>query len=69
MERRVTEELNIRSHSVTAAAKLLKVAPKTVLAHIRRGLPLVDPALPCGRSWAANFLVLRRWKNAQTVRF
>jgi len=38
----VSEELDIRSLSVTAAAKLLKVAPKTVREHIRRGLPLVD---------------------------
>ena len=34
--------------TVTAAAKLLKVAPKTVRAHIRRGLPLVAPASPDG---------------------
>ena len=38
----MSEELDIRSLSLTAAAKLLKVAPKTVRAHIRRGLPLVD---------------------------
>ena len=38
----MSEELDIRSLSVTAAAKLLKVAPKTVREHIRRGLPLVD---------------------------
>lgn len=36
------EELNIRSLSVEDAAKLLKVQPTTVRAHIRRGLPLVD---------------------------
>ena len=39
-------ELDIRSLSVTHAARLLKVSPKTVRAHIRRGLPLVDLASP-----------------------
>lgn len=39
----MSEELDIRSLSVTAAAKLLKVSPKTIREHIRRGLPLVDP--------------------------
>jgi hypothetical protein len=38
----MTHELDIRSLSVTAAAKLLKVRPTTIRAHIRRGLPLVD---------------------------
>jgi hypothetical protein len=38
----MSEELDIRALSVTAAAKLLKVSPKTIREHIRRGLPLVD---------------------------
>lgn len=38
----MSDELDIRSLAVAAAAKLLKVAPKTIRAHIRRGLPLVD---------------------------
>jgi hypothetical protein len=36
----MSEELDIRSLTVAAAAKLLKVQPKVVRAHIRRGLPL-----------------------------
>jgi len=35
-------EMDIRSLSVTAAAKLLKVQAKTIRAQIRRGLPMVD---------------------------
>ena len=42
----MSEELDIRSLSVTDAAKLLKVQPKTIRAQIRRGLPLADPAWP-----------------------
>ena len=38
----MSEELDIRSLSVTDAAKVLKVQPKTIRAHIRRGLPLAD---------------------------
>lgn len=34
------EEPDISSLPVTATAKLLKVSPKTVREHIRRGLPL-----------------------------
>ena len=37
----MSKELDIRSLSVTAAAKLLKVTPATIRGHIRRGLPLV----------------------------
>jgi hypothetical protein len=37
----MSEELDIRSLSVTATAKLLKVTPATIRGHIRRGLPLV----------------------------
>jgi hypothetical protein len=42
----MSEELDIRSLSVTPAAKLLKVQAKTVREHIRRGLPLVYLASP-----------------------
>ncbi len=42
----MSEELNIRSLSVAAAAKLLKVHPKVVRLHIRRGLPRVKEVLP-----------------------
>ena len=35
-------ELDIRSLAVADAANLLNVQPKTIRAHIRRGLPLVD---------------------------
>ena len=38
----MSAELDIRSLSVTDAAKVLKVQPKTIRAQIRRGLPLVD---------------------------
>jgi len=38
----MAEELDIRSLSVAEAAKLLKVEPKIIRAHIRRGLPLVN---------------------------
>jgi hypothetical protein len=38
----VSEDLDIRSLTVTATAKFLKVAPKSIRTHIRRGLPLVD---------------------------
>lgn len=37
----MSDDLNIRSLSVTAAAKLLKVKAKAVREHIRCGLPLV----------------------------
>ena len=36
----MSKELDIRSLSVTAAANLLKVSPKTIREHIARGLPL-----------------------------
>ena len=53
----MSEELDIRSLSVTAAAKLLKVAPKTIRAHIRRGLPLVDGRI--------DLIVYGAWLNQQ----
>jgi len=53
----MNEELDIRCLSVTAAAKLLKVAPKTVRAHIRRGLPLVDRRI--------DLIVYGAWLNQQ----
>jgi hypothetical protein len=53
----VSEELDIRSLSVTAAAKLLKVAPKTIRAHIRRGLPLADGRI--------DLIVYGAWLNQQ----
>ena len=54
------EELDIRSLSVTAAAKLLKLAPKTVRAHIRRGLPLVNGRI--------DLIVYGAWLNQQEER-
>jgi len=62
------EELDIRSLTVTSAAKLLKVAPKTIRAHIRRGLPLVDPASPDGLRRAGgriDLIVYGAWLNQQ----
>ena len=53
----MSEELDIRSLSVTAAAKLLKVAPKTIRAHIRRGLPLVGGKV--------DLIVYGAWLNQQ----
>ena len=51
------EEVDIRSLSVADAAKLLKVAPKTVREHIRRGLPLVDKRI--------DLIVYGAWLNQQ----
>jgi hypothetical protein len=39
------------------AAKLLKVQPKTIRAHIRRGLPLVDKRI--------DLIVYAAWLNQQ----
>ena len=63
-------ELNSRSLSVTAAAKLLKVPPKTVRARIRRGLALVAPASPDGLRRAGeriDLIVYRAWLNQQAL--
>ena len=58
----MTHELDIRSLSVTAAAKLLKVAPKTIRAHIRRpGAPgLVDRRI--------DLIVYGAWLNLHEER-
>jgi hypothetical protein len=56
----MSDELDIRSLSVTAAAKLLKVAPKTIRAHIRRGLPLVGGRI--------DLIVYGAWLNQQEER-
>ena len=56
----MSEELDIRSLSVAEAAKLLKVAPKTIRAHIRRGLPLVDGRI--------DLIVYGAWLNQQEER-
>ena len=53
----MTTELDIRALTVAAAAKLLKVAPKTIRAHIRRGLPLVDGRI--------DLIVYGAWLNRQ----
>ena len=53
----MSDELDIRSLSVTAAAKLLKVSPKTVRAHVQRGLPLVDGKV--------DLIVYGAWLNQQ----
>ena len=53
----MSEELNIRSLSIAAAAKLLKVHPKTVRAHIRRGLPRVGKRI--------DLIVYGAWLNQQ----
>jgi len=50
-------ELDIRALTVAAAAKLLKVAPKTIRAHIRRGLPLVEKRI--------DLIVYGAWLNQQ----
>ena len=54
------EELDIRSLSVADAAKLLKVPAKTVRAHIRRGLPLVDRRI--------DLIVYGAWLNQPSLR-
>jgi|GEM_PF-5824809 len=46
----MSEELDIRSLSVTAAARLLKVSPGTIREHIRRGLPLAGKPPAPGQS-------------------
>jgi len=53
----MADELDIRSLTVAAAAKLLKVAPKMIRAHIRRGLPLVDKRI--------DLIVYGAWLNQQ----
>ena len=53
----MAQELDIRSLSVTAAAKLLKVPAKTIRAHIRRGLPLVDKRI--------DLIIYGAWLNQQ----
>lgn len=53
----MSDELDIRSLTVAAAAKLLKVAPKTIRAHIRRGLPMVDKRI--------DLIVYGTWLNQQ----
>jgi len=60
----LSEELDIRSLSDTAAAKLLKVSPKTIREHVRRGLPLVD--LPAGQAGKRiDLIVYGAWLNQQ----
>jgi hypothetical protein len=56
----MSEALDIRSLAVEAAAKLLKVQPKTLRAHIRRGLPLVDKRI--------DLVVYGAWLNQQEER-
>ncbi len=56
----MSEELDIRSLSVTAAAKLLKVQAKTVREQIRRGLPLVGGKV--------DLIVYGAWLNRQEER-
>ena len=51
------EEVDIRSLSVADAAKLLKLSPKAVREHIRRGLPLVDKRI--------DLIVYGAWLNQQ----
>lgn len=53
----ITDALDIRSLTVAAAAKLLKIAPKTIRQHIRRGLPLVDKRI--------DLIVYGAWLNQQ----
>ena len=53
----MSEEMDIRSLPVTDAAKLLKVQPKTIRAHIRRGLPLADGRI--------DLIVYGAWLNQQ----
>ena len=53
----MSEALDIRSLAVEAAAKLLKVQPKIIRAHIRRGLPLVEKRI--------DLIVYGAWLNQQ----
>ena len=52
----MSEELDIRSLSVTDAAKLLKVAPKTIRAHIKQGLPE-------GKDGSIDLIAYAAWLN------
>ena len=56
----MSNELDIRSLTVAEAARLLKVSPKTIRAHIRRGLPLVDKRI--------DLIVYGAWLNQQEQR-
>lgn len=56
----MSEELDIRSLSVTEAAKLLKVQPKVVRAHIRRCLQLAGGEI--------DLIVCGAWLNLQEER-
>jgi hypothetical protein len=63
----ITDPFDIRALTVVAAAKLLKVAPKTIRAHIRRGLPLVDlPDRKAGKR--IDLIVYGAWLNQQEER-
>jgi hypothetical protein len=56
----VSEELDIRSMSVAEAAKLLKIHPKIVRAHTRRGLPLAGKRI--------DLIVYGAWLNQALLR-
>lgn len=56
----MSENLDIRSLSVSDAAKLLKVTPATIRAQIRRGLPLVGGHI--------DLIVYGAWLNQQEER-
>ena len=51
----ITDALDIRSLTVAEAAKLLRVPPKTIRAHMRRGLPPVDKRI--------DLIVYGAWLN------
>jgi len=53
----MSDEVDIRSLSVTAAAKLLKVSSKTIREHVQRGLPIVGGKV--------DLIVYGAWLNQQ----
>lgn len=53
----MSEELDIGSLSLTAAAKLLKVTTKTIRQHVHRRLPLVNGRI--------DLIVYGAWLNQQ----
>jgi len=60
LEKHLSAELDIRSLSVTAAAKLLKVQAKIIREQIHRGLPLVGGKV--------DLIVHGAWLNRQEER-
>ena len=54
----MSDEVDIRALTVTAAAKLLNVSAKIINAHVRRGLPLVNGKV--------DLIVYGAWLNQES---